>query len=186
LSASSAGWARRQPSCSTVASSVSRRRAGATLVVIPCDTAHHWLAEPRKAVTVPILDMIEITANAVAAHRPPIGSVGLLATSGTVRVGLYQRALEPHGINALSPPADEQETVMTAIHTIKSGRRDCRDSLVAAAESLQRRGAEGVILGCTEIPLVLAEGDLPVPIFDPLRLLARASIAAVDEGSDAP
>ncbi|MCK4600115.1 aspartate/glutamate racemase family protein [Candidatus Bipolaricaulota bacterium] len=68
--------------------------ARARVLVIPCNTTHHWLADLQKAVSIPIIDMVGETASLIAAHRPPLRKIGLLATAGVLHTGLYQRILE--------------------------------------------------------------------------------------------
>lgn len=151
-------------------------RAGAHVLVIPCNTAHHWLADLQKAVSIPIIDMINETTSLIAAHRPPLRKIGLLATAGTLNTGLYQRALARKGISVLVPPLKEESQIMDAIHRIKAGDHTVKDDVVAVAHHLMDEGAKGIILGCTELSLVVEEGDLPCPLFDPLSILARLAV----------
>ncbi len=152
-------------------------RSGADFIAIPCNTSHYWLSELRGAVSIPIIDMIAETAARVASHIPSLNKVGLLATSGTLSSGLYQRAFAELGI-ALLTPSDEQEVeVMDGIERIKAGGHDVQGSLIDVSEQLVGRGAEGIIPGCTELSLVISQELLPVPVFDPLSILAQRAVA---------
>jgi len=157
-------------------------RAGADFVVIPCVSAHGFLEELRSLSPVPVLSMLEVAARHIRESHPGIGSVGLLATTGTTQAGRFQEALGRSGIRALVPPAAGQRRVMSAIYEIKGATERTRDAIRAdlreVAEGLVGKGAEGIVLGCTEIPLVLGRADLDVPVFDVLLILARAAISA--------
>ncbi len=108
----------------------------------------------------------------------------MLATTGTLQGGRFRERLQESGIETLTPAGPDQERVMVSIYEIKGAPGgaeperdrsrdpgDCRPADPAA-------GAQGVVAGCTEIPLVLKPGDLDVPVFDTLLLLARAAVAA--------
>jgi len=160
-------------------------RAGAHVLVIPCNTAHHWLADLQKAVSIPIIDMINETASLIAAHRPPLRKIGLLATAGTLHTDLYQNALRKEGVEVLTPSTKEEHQIMDAIHRIKAGDHTVKDDVVAVAHHLMDEGAEGVILGCTELSLVVEEGDLSCPLFDPLSILAARVVEWAGEKKEA-
>ena len=152
------------------------QQAGADFLVIPCNTAHHWLPALRRTLSVPILGMVAETAEEVARHRPPLGTTGLLATSGTIKADLYQQALSEKGIASLVPTPKEQDLVMEAIYRVKAGDHTVKEQVLHVAQNLLDRGAEGLILGCTELPLVVQEGDLACPLFDPLSILACRAV----------
>jgi aspartate racemase len=156
-------------------------RAGAGFVIIPCVSAHVFLDALQAAVRLPILSIFDAVAEAVAGMEPAVRSVGLLATAGTVKGGLFQQRLAAEGIDTVVPDADVQTGVMNAIYTIKDSqsnrpREAVTAELVAAADTLIERGARGIVAGCTEIPLALRAADLRVPYFDSLLYLARAAI----------
>lgn len=156
-------------------------RAGAHFLVIPCNTAHYWLSDLEKAVSIPIIDMIGETASLITAYRPPLRKIGLLATAGTLHTDLYQNALRKERVEVLTPPTKEEHQIMNAIHRIKAGDHTVKDDVVAVAHHLMDEGAEGIILGCTELSLVVEEGDLPCPLFDPLSILARLAVQRARE-----
>ncbi len=159
------------------------RRAGADFVVLPCVSAHAFLEELLPAAELPILSLFDVTAEAVRGGYPDLRRLGLLATTGTIRAGALQRRLAREGLETLVPTAEDQQIVMRTIYGVKAvaaptDRRELREAARAVAHRLIAAGAEGVIAGCTEIPLVLGPEDLPVPFFDPLRLLAAAAVSA--------
>lgn len=165
------------------ASAVLLQRAGADFLLIPCNTAHHWLPELQEKLEIPILDMVRETVAAVAARTPRLERVGLLATTGTVRTGLYPRALTGAGIAVVETTPREQESVMRVIYGIKAGNRAVGSDLVQVGRNLIERGAQGLILGCTELSLVPEMTELGCPLFDPLAILARRAVA-IAKGAD--
>jgi aspartate racemase len=162
------------------------KRAGADFVVIPCVSAHFFLDELQREAGLPILSMFDVTAEHIRQHHPHIRTIGMLATTGTLQGGRFREMLQRSGIETLAPKETDQERVMAAIYAIKGAaggkeREAIGAELRAVAGRLIRRGAQGVVAGCTEIPLALRPGDLDVPVFDTLLLLARAAIAAAGQ-----
>ncbi|MEU1553603.1 amino acid racemase [Streptomyces scabiei] len=155
------------------------REAGATVIAIPCNTAHAFVPRIAAHVGLPIIHMIGEVARHLTTRTPRIGTVGLLATTGTVRAGLYQEWLDRFGIDLLLPDADSQEReVMTAVRAVKAGVRDTTTTarLARAARGLTERGAQAVIAGCTEVPLGLPPDAVDAPLVDPALVLARALV----------
>lgn len=152
--------------------------AGAELIAVPCNTAHAFLAGLADRVGVPLVDMIQEVAHVVRAMDPPVHRVGLLATTGTVRAGLYHERLA--GVaEVLLPDEAGQEALMGAIHAVKSGRPTAEAERVVAdlAGRLVDRGAQLVVAGCTELPLLLPPAGLGIPVLDPAVVLAEAVVA---------
>jgi aspartate racemase len=153
--------------------------AGADFIIIPCNTAHYFLDQLQKELRVPILHMIRLSAARAKESYPKVRKAGILATDGTVRSGLYKSAYGETGIEILEPTPEMQVAVMKAIYQfIKAGNLiDGGLLLRSVANELIAAGAELIICGCTEVSLVLKEGDLPVPTLDPLQILAEAAVA---------
>ncbi|MHC1730086.1 MAG: aspartate/glutamate racemase family protein [Syntrophobacteraceae bacterium] len=157
-------------------------RAGADFIVIPCVTAHLFLEELRERVTLPLLSIFDATAEYIERCHPGVRKVGLLATTGTIQGGLFQKRLIRCGVETLTPDSEDQLRVMSAIYDIKDAnarrtREEISEEARAIACKLIDCGAEGITAGCTEIPLVLKAGDVAVPVFDPITILAKAAIA---------
>jgi aspartate racemase len=152
--------------------------AGAEVLVIPCNSAHAFLGAIRRDVPVPVLDIMEEVAAAAGALTPVPAAVGLLATPGTVRRRLYHDALARRGIEVRTPDAAGQRAVSEAIASVKAGDVGpaVRGRACAAAEDLVRAGAGAIVLGCTELPLILAPEDVRVPLLDGTEILARAAV----------
>lgn len=169
-------------------SAQSLTKAGADFIIIPCVSAHAFLEELQKQVDIPFIAIYDAAARTIEQTYPSIKQVGILATSGTIQSGFFQKRLEQSRINAIIPEKADQARVMTCIYEIKAtssatGRENVKKSLLNIANRLLERGAQGIIAGCTEIPLILKSGDLNVPFFDVLLILARAAIKAAGRQS---
>jgi aspartate racemase len=159
-------------------------KAGADFVIIPCVSAHFFLKELQSQINLPILSIFDAVAETIAEYHPNLKKVGLMATSGTVSGGLFQKRLADSGIETVIPDDKGQARIMAAIYDIKNAqatrsRADITADLISVAQNLITYGAhkaQGIIAGCTEIPLALNQEHLPVPYFDSLLLLARAAI----------
>jgi aspartate racemase len=160
---------------------------GATLIAVPCNTAHAYLPRIQPRLAVPVVHMLDETIGHIVRHHPDCRTVGLLATSGTIASGVYRTAARAAPFALIVPSDAGQQRVMRAIygeHGVKAGHTTgaCRDDLAAACAELARRGATVIILGCTELPLVLPQqaafdtGGAAVDLVDPTLVLARRSI----------
>lgn len=152
--------------------------AGAELIAMPCNTAHGFYDAVCAAVDIPVLHMIKLTAQEL--RREGIECAGLLATDGTVQSGIYERCFEGSGIELLTPSPAAQAAVMELTYKgVKAGRRDFDTSgFEKAAQELLDRGAQTLILGCTELPPAFEMYDLHYPHIDPTLVLARAAVLA--------
>ncbi|MGD9124763.1 MAG: amino acid racemase [Desulfarculaceae bacterium] len=156
-------------------------QAGADFIIIPCVTAHFFLDELKPRTPLPILSILDAVAEAIVAHDPPLGKVGLMGTNGTLKSRIFQKRLAAEGMEVLVCSAEVQQRVMDAIYHLKSAassrsREQITAEMIFASQHLIDRGAQGIIAGCTEIPLALNQKHLQVPYFDSLLVLARAAI----------
>lgn len=154
-------------------------KAGASFIAIPCNTVHYYFNYMKNAVNIPIIHMIEETVAEVAVKHPDARKVGLLATAGTLGSGLYENELAKCGYQVIVPDEKiENEKVMPAVFAVKSGhdRRASEKLLAQAGRHLVERGAETIILGCTEIPLAFNVQSVNVPVVDATRVLAGRAI----------
>ena len=170
------------PLAAMVASGQRLLAAGAGLVVVPCNTAHLWFDEVRQALGLPMLHVVDAALDDALASAGPAGRIGLLATDATLASGLYVERLAARGrvrgVQWLLPNADERrELVMPGVWAVKAGQlARGAELLLAAAHALQRRGASALVLGCTEIPLVLDAANVPMPVIDATAALARRAV----------
>lgn len=154
-------------------------RAGADVIGIPCNTAHAFLPDLRKAVAAPFVDMVEETARRAGEHFESGAAIGLLATDGTLRTRLYHEALERHGLVGIGPPTPGiQNAVMDALDTVKlhGVSEDAYRVLAVAVRDLAGEGVKALIAGCTEVSLVLHRHQPVLPWLDPLQVLAEALV----------
>lgn len=141
---------------------------GAQLLAMPCNTAHAFLSELERELSVPFVNMVEVTVAHLADSGG--GRIGLLATDGTLATGLYTTALKAQGMGALTPPARDQADLMKAIYGFKGGETlASRELALAVYKKLRAAGAQRIIAACTELPILLAGEDF----VDPTQLLAR-------------
>lgn len=163
------------------ASALGLERAGADVIVISCNTAHAFQDEIEAAIAIPLMSMIEATADAALAQSP--SRVGVLAADGCRRAGLYQRAFAARDVEALFLPDEAQLEFMHLLYRIKAG--DVGDAsrrrMEALGTSLNARGAEVVIAACTEVPLVLSSDALAAPLIDSSDALVRRVVAFAQE-----
>ena len=155
---------------------------GADLLIMPCNTAHNFYDAVASSVSIPVLHMIAITRDALKSRG--VKCAGLLATDGTVQTGIYQRTFEGSGVELLTPDnTEDQAAVMDIIYNgVKAG--DLTHDATAfrsACEHLLARGAEVLILGCTELPPAFDIYHLDYPNVDPTLELALAAVRAACE-----
>lgn len=154
---------------------------GCSFLLVPCNTAHYFVSIIEQEAGIPVLSMIDNAADVAGRLLPPGSSVGIMATTGTIRSRLYHDALRRAGLVPMEPDDGGQTEVMEIIYGslgVKAGHVGVNQRLRAqqAANKLIARGALAIIAGCTEIPLVLQDGDVSAPVLDPTDLLAKAAV----------
>lgn len=152
---------------------------GAEFLVMVCNTAHGWLDRARDRISIPIVSIIDETVSAISAQYPDARKVGILATPACLEIGLYQEALERAGLTALPVEGDHRRELMTLIDCVKAGDQSkaVSNGMAAIGRSLIEQGADAIIAGCTEIPLVLHPPQLTVPLVSSTDALARRTVA---------
>ena len=153
-------------------------RAGAGVVALACNAAHHYEREIRGALGVPFLSMIEVACHAIARRQPDITRVGVLAAESCLVAGLYQTALCRRGIKPLVLGRRDFASFSAALDAIRGGDLSAarRADMLYAIGRLAEAGAQTVILACTEVPLVVSQADTAVPLLDPGITLADAVV----------
>ncbi|OED44267.1 aspartate racemase [Endozoicomonas sp. (ex Bugula neritina AB1)] len=153
-------------------------RSGVQCVVIPCNTAHFWFDRLQQQAQVPMISILDCVSSAI--HARKIERVGLMATNATVATGIYKQRIESEGGVCLTPDNDGQEEIMRSIYDIKAGRTEegCR-RMEKIFNQLISDDAQAVILGCTEIPVGLADVVVqrPLQCIDATALLAEACVS---------
>ena len=162
----------------------------ADFIAIPCNTAHAYISRVQPYLGIPVVNMLAETVAYIHRHHPQRRRVGLLGTSGTIDSRVYHGFVETAGLELVVPDPEHQALVMRAIYGdrgVKAGFTDglCREDLLCAIEHVVGQGAEIVLLGCTELPLIQAMdedfrvGDQRVVLLDPTTILAQRCVALV-------
>ncbi|MCL7938702.1 aspartate/glutamate racemase family protein [Halomonas sp. ATCH28] len=153
--------------------------AGADFLVLCNNTMHKVAPQIEQAVAIPLLHIADATANEL--HRQGVSRVGLLGTRFTMEQSFYRERLEAQGIRVLIPDAAQRERVHAVIYDeLCRGviRADSKAAYLEVVASLAGQGAQGVILGCTEIGLLIQAGDTDVPLFDTTAIHAEQAVEA--------
>ena len=168
----------------------------ADIIAIPCNTAHAFVERIQSYLSIPIVNMLSETVSYIEKRHGDKTCIGLLATSGTIASGVYQQAVDQNGghgnghgkFSMIVPDAGHQAVVMDVIYGaqgVKAGfvNDDVRAKLQRAIAHLVANGADVIVLGCTELPLLIAQDDefavagKRVPVLDPTEILARRCVA---------
>jgi aspartate racemase len=156
------------------------KAGGADILVICTNTMHRMADEVEAATGLPLVHIADATADAVTARG--ISCVGLLGTAYTMEQDFYRgRLIDRHKLKVVIPEAADRRTVHDAIYNeLCQGevRRESRARYLEIVGRLRTRGAEGVILGCTEIGLLIGREDLDIPVFDSTEAHAAAAVEA--------
>ncbi len=149
---------------------------GVEFIAIPCNTAHIFYDLLKKSVSIPVLNLIGETAKKVKLYG--FRKAGLLATEITYSHKLYERWCERYGMKIITPDVNGRKEITEVIMNIMSGKERKRSREVArrVMETLIRSGAECIILGCTELPLIIRKKDVDVELFDTLHILAESTV----------
>ena len=176
----------RGPSPGPVLADMARglERAGAQGLVMVCNAAHAFRADIEAAVAVPLIGIVEATVQAAVRRVPGLERAGVLASSGCLDARLYPDAFAPLGVGVVEPRGVWRERFMALLYRIKAGEvgEASRGEMRAIAEALVGEGAQAVVAGCTEVPLVLDDGELPVPVVDSTAALVAAALAFARDG----
>jgi len=158
---------------------VAVQAAGADLLLLCTNTMHKVAEQVEAAIDIPLLHLGDATAAAVTAAG--LDTVGLLGTAFTMEQDFYRDRLARHGLRVLVPDADDRAEVHRVIYEelcLGDVRDTSRKTYQAVIDRLVRSGAQGIILGCTEIELLISAADSPVPVFPTSRLHVEAAVDA--------
>lgn len=156
--------------------SVHLKNAGASAIVLCANTMHLIAEKLEQAIGIPVIHIAAVTAAAIKEKK--IKKVGLLGTKFTMELDFFKSKLSAHGIEAIIPGEEDREFVHYTIYE-ELGRgvlkEETRQRYLSIIRGLIDRGAEGLILGCTEIPLLIQQPDVPVPLFDTTKIHVAAA-----------
>ena len=152
-------------------------KAGADFILIATNTMHIVLEEAQRYVNIPFLSLLDAVGDAVL--QKGFSTVGLLGTGFTMRKTFYQEALAKKGIKVVVPDDQDKDYVNNVVYKeLVAGqfRNESRVGFLGVINKLQEKGAQGIILGCTEIPLLVKQSDTTLPLFDTTTIHAEAAL----------
>ncbi|GKV69661.1 aspartate racemase [Sporosarcina sp. NCCP-2716] len=148
---------------------------GAGVLAIPCNTAHTFYKDIQGSIGIPLIHMVDETVRRAAAQGAE--RVGILATTGTVRAGVYQDACRREGLTPVIPDAAAQEQIMDVIYgQVKAGKPADAGTWQAVSDAMDAEGCDRIILGCTELSIVKKELGLGSRYIDAMQVLSEAVI----------
>ena len=149
-------------------------RANVDVLCMPCNTAHYFVEDIRKATPLPFISIIESTLNEIRSRFEDSKSIGLLATDGTIIGKVYHKVFEAEGYNIITPLEEKQHEVMKIVYSIKAGKMEENvQTFEEIIEHMKFLGSEVVILGCTELPILLKYFEPSIPVIDATSCLAK-------------
>lgn len=155
--------------------------AGADLLALPCNSAHHYLGAARSAVAIPVLDMVDLSVRRLAAMAPKPERIGMLASPAVRLTGLFDRRCAREDIAVVYPEGEDDAAVLALIRAIKAGRP--LDDLLQAHDRvtarLEERGAAVHLIACTELSITARPRAAHTPVVDTLDCLVQAIVAEV-------
>jgi len=151
-------------------------RGGVDFISIPCNTAHFWYHELQQSSGLPILNMIDLVVEQSRRLHSDLKRVGVLATKGTVQSRLYEDAFGKVNVEVLTPDESNQNKLQNLIQVLKNSQPRKQGETEPILNELVARGAEAVVLGCTELSLIVPELLSAIPILDSTEILARESV----------
>lgn len=150
-------------------------QCGADFLLIPCNTSHYYYDAIQKELNVPVINMIAETAKKCVENG--YRKVGVLATTGTCNTHTYDRELQKFGIESIYPDEDGQKKVMEIIYDqVKAGRKIDASIIDQTLKKMTVKGAQAFILGCTELPFAIKNGDFGYHFLDSLDILAKRAV----------
>jgi len=167
------------PAAALARMGLSLKRAGADFCVMACITAHGYVESFEKEVGVPLIRLPDVVADALGSGAGAEGPVGLLATTTTLEMQLFQKAFAARNSALIVPEKRPQEALMQAIYSIKKGE-DARSSVLAVAKSLVVRGARTLLLGCTDLSVLGPLHPEGCTVVEALDLLAGRTLAEIE------
>lgn len=153
-------------------------KAGAEAIVLCANTAHIVADRIAEKIEQPLIHITTATANAI--NEQKLKKVGLLGTTYTMELDFYKNKLEDHGIETIIPEnqSDRDFIEETLLHELGRGILNpaSKEKYIVIINELIKNGAEGIILGCTEIPLLIHQEDVSVPVFDTTKIHSMAAV----------
>jgi aspartate racemase len=172
-----AGWASSGPLLIRAAQAL--EQSGADAIVLCANTAHRFADEIRSVIRIPLIHIVEATVASIRAQQ--LRTVGLLGTKVTMESSFYVDGMAAAGIETLVPESVATRDFIQGTLKEELGRgiltKDTKARYLQVMRELVDRGAQGMVLGCTEIPLLIKQPDIEIPLFDTTRIHAEAAVA---------
>ncbi len=154
-------------------SALKLQEMGSDFIVMPCNTAHYFYDNVKKALKIPVINMIDETAKNLIGET----KVGLLATKGTYFSNVYEKVFTNYNIELVTPPMKFQDVIMEIIYKVKGGEIEFdKDKIDLIIEYFNNLGVKKLILGCTELPIVFKNVRVEGELVDPTKILAISVI----------
>lgn len=153
--------------------------AGSDFIIIACNSVHYFLEDMQKSISIPILNMIKETAK--QAKLSNYNRVGIICSESTSKLGIYEKEISQLGMETVKLEGEEQVIVNNIILRIMAGQNGDQDKLKLKEiiKNMVSKGAEGILLGCTEIPLAINQEGVEIKIFDSNQIIAEAALRQV-------
>lgn len=154
------------------------KQAGAEAIMLCANTAHAVADQVAEKVQLPVIHIVTATADAI--NKKGLKKVGLLGTKFTMEMDFFKQKLRQHNIEPIIP--EDQDTRNYIQHTLINElgkdiiKPETKQAYLSIIDQLIERGAEGIILGCTEIPLLIGQADVSVPVFDTTRIHSEVGV----------
>ncbi len=151
-------------------------RADADFIIIACNTVHHFYDAMQSAVHIPILHLVDEVITKIIANG--YTKVGLLTSESTNTLQIYEKKLLAQGIDVVSASHEQQEQINQVILHVMTGKNgpDDVETLCSLIDDMRKRGAQSIVLGCTEIPLAIQQKDINFPLLDSTDIIAEAAL----------
>lgn len=158
---------------------LSAEKGGADFLIICCNNAHRFVPLIEQHLRIPILHIAEATA--IEARKAGMSTLALLGIRKTMEQPFYADVLRRHGIETIIPEETDRAYINDKIYEemVKNVfTQETRQGYIGVMETLQKRGADGIVLGCTEIPLLIRPGDTVIPTFATTEIHCQAAVSA--------
>lgn len=144
--------------------------SGCDFIVIPCNTVHYFIEELSQSVKIPILSIIDETINKIKENK-----VGLIASETTMNLDIYQSKLKENNIDCLTPDKKDYRKITKLILEVMGGKvnNKTKDDVL---KIIKKMNSESLVLGCTELPIVINQKDTKIKIYDTLQILSEATV----------
>lgn len=154
--------------------------AGADIIVMPCNTAHYYHSDIEASINVKFLNMIEETAIWIKKNHGDLKKIGLLATDGTIKAGIYDEIFSKYAIDIINPSKEKQRYIYELIYNIKENKeQESLEGFYSAMDEIEKKGASLFIAGCTEVSVALDTLKIEGDFIDPIKIISERAIDLV-------